>query len=202
MPNPDIEKKPEIDWVHLPADTHPQSLWDCLHDAALRTIHSDLLNRTVIMAFDAFYIREYHKLPEGTLFNFLFEGVASARVTTYTMWPGKFAVPKGSSREEEGRLIKEYQSKWREESLSWNEFESLLKKKKTTFDILDTEIVINENHCALQLSGHINDKYHCAIIRASKLTIQRSDGQILVLDDFSMLGQEYWKAFSEGKLRS
>jgi hypothetical protein len=196
MAKPYIKKDPEIDWVHLPADTHPQGLWDCLHDAALRTVRSDLLNRTVIMTFDVFYIRKHHKLPENTLFNFIFDDVTSARVTTYAIWPGKFALPKSASHDEQARLIKEYQSKWREESLGWNEFEKSLQKKKTSLDVLDPELATNDHVVSIRIGGLLNDKYHNIFIRAGKLTIQQSDGQTLKLNEFIRLGREYWTAFS------
>jgi len=202
MDNSDDKETLEIDWVHLPAEKQAQGLWDCLHDAALRTVRSDLLNRTVIMTFDAFYIREYHNLPEGTLFDFIFDGVTSARVTTYAIWPGKFAVPKKASREEEDRLIKEYQSKWREESLGWNDFEKSLQKKEASLTVLDPELALTDSAVSIKIGGLLNDKYHNMFIRASNLTIKRSDGKSLRLDDFIKLGREYWQAFSEGILKS
>jgi len=196
------KKKPEIDWVHLPADTQPKDLWDCLHDAELWNVLSDLLNRSVMMTFDVFYIREYHKLPDGTLFNFIFDGVTSVRVNTYAVWPGKFAVPKGASRDEEHRLIAEYQSKWREESLDWNDFEKFLQNKKSLLSVSDSELASNNHSVSIKIGGFLNDKYHKIFIQASKLTIEQSDGKLLNLDKFIMLGREYWHAFSEGKLKN
>ena len=32
-----------IDWVHLPNGTKVELLWECLHDADLKLINSDLL---------------------------------------------------------------------------------------------------------------------------------------------------------------
>lgn len=195
------KKELKIDWIHLPADTQAQGLWDCLHDAALRAVRSDLLKRAIIMTFDAFYIRDHHNLPKGTAFNFTFDDVTSARVTTYAIWPGKFAVPKSVSREEEDRLIKEYQSKWREESLDWNYFEKALQKKNNNFKVLDPEFASSDQAASIKIGGLLNDKYHNIFIRASKLTIARSDGKSLKLDEFMKLGREYWQAFSEGNLK-
>jgi hypothetical protein len=154
------------------------------------------------MTFDVFYIRKYHNLPEGTLFNFIFDGVTSARVTTYALWPGKFTVPKSVSREEEDRLIKEYQSKWREESLDWNDFEKSLQMKKSSFTVLDPVLASSDKAASIKIGGLLNDKYHNVFIRASKLTIDRSDGKSLKLGGFMKLGREYWQAFSEGKLKN
>lgn len=202
MDNSDHEGNLEIDWIHLPAETRVQGLWDSLHDVPLITIHSDLLNRSTLLTFDTVYIRNFHNLPEGTLFNFLLEGVTSARVATHSIWPGKFTVPKGASRAEEDRLIKEYQSKWREVSFGWDEFENLLKKRKNTFDISDAEVALGSRNCALRLSGHIQDKYYSVFIRAFELIIKSSDGKTLTVDEFVKLGTAYWSAFSEGKLKS
>ena len=202
MVNSDNEKEPEIDWTHLPAESNIQELWDCLHDAPLVAIKSDLLNRFVLLTFDAVYIRRFHKLPEDCLFNFFLDGVTSTRAVTYTIWPGKFAVPKGVSRAEEDRLIKAYQSKWREVSFGWDEFESLLKKQKTTFDVSDAQLAIGSRNCALQLSGHIHDIYYCVVIRAASLVIKSSDGKTYSVDEFIKIGSDYWTAFSEGKLKS
>jgi hypothetical protein len=123
-------------------------------------------------------------------------------VTTYAIWPGKFAVPKNASREEEDRFIKEYQSKWREESLDWNDFEKSLQKKECSFTVLDPEFASSDQAASIRIGGLLNDKYHNVFIRARKLTIDRSDGKSLKLDEFIKLGREYWQAFSEGKLKS
>ena len=45
--------------------------------------------------------------------------VRSVRANVNFRWPGEFVVSKGASRDEESRLITEYQAKWREESIGW-----------------------------------------------------------------------------------
>lgn len=37
---------------------------------------------------------------------------------------------------------------------------------------------------------------------SQELTIDRSDGKSLTLDEYMKLGHEYWQAFAEGKLKS
>jgi len=77
-------------------------------------------------------------LAEGSQFKLELEGVQSARVLRYVTWPGEFTVPEGVSREEESRLVTEYQSKWREESFSWSELEaSITRESEQVLDISD-----------------------------------------------------------------
>ncbi|MBL8025064.1 MAG: hypothetical protein JNL74_01565 [Fibrobacteres bacterium] len=193
------ETNKDIDWIYLPVNTQHQDLSVCLHDSAFYSIKSDLLNRTITLIFDVCYIREFHKLPEDTLFKFILTEVTSTRVTTFAVWPGKFEVPKNISREEEHRLIKEYQAKWREETCDWNNFESLI-NKNNTFDIADAEIAIGEFNLTLQLNGRLNNNdYHTAFIRASKLSIQDNRGKVFSLEDLIVLGKDYWQTFSNVK---
>jgi hypothetical protein len=66
------------------------------------------------------------------------EGIQSARVFRYSIWPGEVFVPPGVSREEESRLVLEYQAKWREESFSWTEFEKAITREcEQVLDIAD-----------------------------------------------------------------
>jgi hypothetical protein len=77
------------------------------------------------------HLRSFNGLPEGLKFVLSLDGVQSARVLRYAIWPGEFTIPPGVSREEEARLVADYQAKWREESVAWSEFEAavLLRSK-------------------------------------------------------------------------
>jgi hypothetical protein len=108
------------------------------------------------------------------------DGVQSARVIHYAVWPGEFSVPAGATREEEARLIAEYQSKWREESLSWSELENAVTTEcQQVIDIADATLATSaDNSVALGISGLLNyATYRELFLRAARLTLTRGDGQ-------------------------
>jgi len=99
------------DWMNLPHSATEVALWAGLHDAQIVSILSNLLERTVTLHLESDHLLEFHKLPLNMQFLLRPEGVQSARVLHYAVWPGEFSVPAGAAREEEARLIGEYQSK-------------------------------------------------------------------------------------------
>lgn len=188
------------DWIHLPAGVTGESLWDSLHDASLVGVRSDLLARTLVLEFEIDYIQGFHKLPEGLRFLLRFEGVQSVRVVRYAVWPGAFSVPKGVSRAEESRLVKEYQAKWREESAAWSAFESRFSKDPGTWvEVSDATLVESEaGTVASWFAGQLDDKhYHQVYVRAERLDALRSDGEPLGMALFKTLGEQYWEAFAQ-----
>src|ERR1700720_3524868 len=135
------QQPPVVDWMNLPAGVQETSLWAGLHDAQIVTIESNLLDRNITLHLESDHLLEFHNLPLDMQFLLRLDGVQSARVVHYALWPGQFSVPPGVTREEESRLIAEYQSKWREESLSWTELESALTAEcKQVIDIADATL--------------------------------------------------------------
>jgi len=199
--NPDIflEEAPILDWVNLPPTAKAVSLWDCLHDAQIHSIRSDLLKRTMDLLCEIEHLREFHKLASKLEFILHLEGLQSARVVRYAIWPGGCSIPTGSSADEQRRIVAEYQSKWREESSSWTEFESSIKREnEQVFDISDAAITASsEGAVALKISGHVNHAaYHEVNLRFDALRINGSDGREFELEEFLRLGESYWAAFS------
>jgi|SRR5438552_1351650 len=94
-----------LDWANLPQGAQTEYLDASLHDAHVVSIRSDLLKRKVSIHCDVEHLREFHRLPEGFQLILALEGVQSARVFRYSIWPGEFSVPSGASREEESRLV-------------------------------------------------------------------------------------------------
>ena len=186
------------DWVNLPQGTLTEDLDASLHDAEVVSIRSDVLERTLSIHCDIEHLRKFHCLPEGFQFILKLEGVQSVRVFRYSIWPGKFSGPPGASREEESRLVLEYQAKWREESLSWVEFEKAITREcEQVLDIADATLATSQEYVALRLRGHLNyTVYHVAYLRAEKLTISGSHGRILKVKEFQELGEAYWERFS------
>ena len=71
-------------------------------------------------------------------------------------------------------MIAEYQSKCREESLSWNELESAVTTEcNQVIDIADASPVTStDNSVALRISGLLNyASYRDLILRAERLTV-------------------------------
>jgi hypothetical protein len=189
------EEKDILDWLNVPSASHPLALWDSLHDAEIVSICSNLLQRTIELDIEIAHLSDFHNLGKGFRFHFQLEGVESARVLRYAKWPGKFSVPSGSTREGESRLIKEYQSKWREESASWNDFESkVAAENEQIFCIHDAAILIpHDGRFALKLSGQLNhSEYQEVFLRAETLRILGSDASNYTLDEFCTLGKTYW----------
>jgi len=187
------------DWLNLPHGSEPTSLWDCLHDAHVVSIRSALLERTLTLFCDIEHLRSFHQLNEGFQFVLRLEGVQSARVSRYAIWPGTFSVPAGVSREEESPLVAEYQAKWREESASWKDFEaSVTREDEQVFDISDAAVAVSQKGLvALRICGHLNyASYHEVFLRGERFAISGSDGKEFKLEEFHKLGERYWEAFS------
>ena len=187
-----------VDWANLPQGTITEYLDASLHDAEVFSIRSDLLERTVSIHCDVEHLREFHGLPEGFQLILKVEGIQSARVCRYSIWPGEFSVPSGVSHEEESRLVLEYQAKWREESFSWTDFEKVVTRESDqVLDIMDAALATSRDSVALRLRGHLNyTEYHEVFLRAEKLTISGSDGKIFGIREFQEFGETFWEAFS------
>jgi hypothetical protein len=187
-----------LDWANLPQGAETEYLDAPLHDAHVVSIRSELLKREVSIHCDAEHLREFHRLPEGFQLILDLQGVQSARVYRYSIWPGEFSVPSGVSREEETRLVLEYQAKWRQESLSWTEFENAITREcEQVLDIADATLATSNDSVALRLRGHLNHTvYHEVFLRAERLIISGSDGRIFGLKEFQGFGEAFWEAFS------
>jgi hypothetical protein len=191
-----------VDWMNLPHGVQEVSLWAGLHDAQIVSIQSNLLERTITLHLESDHLLEFHKLPLDMQFLLRLQGVQSARVLHYAVWPGEFSVPAGAPREDEARLIAEYQSKWREESLSWSALESAVTVEcKQVIDIADATLATStDNSVALRISGLLNyTEYRELFLRAERLTLSRGDGQDLGIAGLLKMGEEYWDAFERRK---
>ena len=189
-----------VDWVHLPAGVSDLSLWEGLHDAQIIAIQSNLLARTVTLNLEIEHLRIFYDLPLDMQFLIRLAGVQSARVAKYSVWPGDFSVPKGVSKEEEARLVAEFQAKWREESVSWEDLEkSVTSEHKQVIDISHATLAVAENGTvALRIVGLFNyTTYHEIFLRAERLAIFRSDAGELSVSDLLKLGEVYWDALEK-----
>jgi len=184
-----------VDWVNLPAGISGESLWDGLHEAQIISIQSNLLERTVTLHVEIENLRIFHQWPLDMQFIFRLDGVQSARVVKYSIWPGTFAVPPGVSTEEQERQVAEYQAKWREESANWSDLEkAVTAEHKQVIDIADATLATEQDGAvALRISGLLNyTAYHEIFLRAEKLTISRTDAAEIKVAELLRLGKAYW----------
>ncbi len=185
-----------MDWVNLPEGIDELSLWSTLHDGDLLTVESDLLASTVKLKFAVEYVRTFHQLPEGTQFDLIITGVESVRLVGTVKWPGEFCIPKGLSRDEESKLVADYQSKWRDESLPWRDFEAMTTQG---VEVLNASLARGDNTLALQI-GVISerDSYFEAFIRGRAINFSVGDRPVTA-EEFVALGEAYWTAFANRK---
>jgi len=188
-----------VDWLNLPPTASAVSLWHSLHDAHVVSIRSNLLERTMDLSCEIEHLNEFHKFDQGFQFALHFDGVQSARVLRYAIWPGGCSIPDGLSVDEQRKIVAEYQAKWREESASWNEFESrITRQDEQVFDISDAALATSSRgEFALKLCGHLNyATYHEVYLRFEALKISGSDGKRFEIQEFQLLGEKYWEAYS------
>jgi len=188
-----MEKEEKIDWTHLPNALEAITLWGCLHDGQLLACESNLEQRSVQLTFSVDHLVEDN---DPDRFFITIGDVTSVRANLVFRRLGDFEETFNTKPEERTRLVKEYQEKWREESIGWPEFESLL--STDPLEITDAEMVQHEGSAALRLGGFLNgekvdDLYSEVFIRGAKISASRSNTKEFALSDFIELGNNYWK---------
>jgi hypothetical protein len=182
------------DWLDRPPGGACRSLWDCLHDAVLRSITSDRMARTTVLDFASDHLLRFGSLPEDARFRFRLEGVRAVRAHTLASWPGPERQPSSWETHEE------WYDKGRQESHSWSEFEALC--NTTGLDVGNADISTAEGAVALLLSGNAraNDQYFIFSIRAERLAVRLlhdgDAGEDFALERLEQLGHDFWEAFA------
>ena len=182
-----------VDWVNFPDGIPTLSLWDALHDGDLLSIESDLLARTITLRFDVGYVRDFHRLPEETRFVIIVAGVQSVRAFHSVLWPGGCQIPPGTPRDQENIIIAEYQRKWREESLSWTDFERL---NENDLEVADATLGRCPNVVAFHFGLLAEDHYVTVYIRGEGATFHVGEKQV-TLEEFVEFGEAYWDAYAK-----
>ncbi|MGD0347750.1 MAG: hypothetical protein ABSA85_13395 [Terracidiphilus sp.] len=181
------------DWVNLPEGVSELSLWSTLHDGDLIAIESDLLARTLTLRFDVGYVRSYRKLIDETRFVVAVGGVQSVRALSSTPWPGGCQIPDGTPCEQQQTIVAEYQSKWREESLSWAEFERLISKG---LEVSSATLGQGLGGVVLRMGLLVGGgSYVETYIRGEDVAFSIGERQ-LTAEEFVELGEAYWEAFA------
>ncbi len=187
------DEEQKIDWIYLPPEVEEVSLWGCLHDGELISCRSDLLRRFVGLEFKVSHLLS--DAEEGVSFTIRVEAATSVRAIGHFRSIDKYEEPRDISPEERTQLTKEYWTKWREESLSWSEFESAL--ATDPLQITDAAFVSSDCEKTLKLGGFLNgekfdDIYFDVFVRGRGIDASRSDGNDFNLDAFIELGRNYW----------
>lgn len=188
-----------VDWLNLPPGVEVESLWHALHDAHVESIQSDLSLRTISFTFVMSHLAEREQFLGEFRFVLRFEGVQSVRVLHYSInSEGKIPPPDISWHQDEV-LKSQYQAFWREESVSWREFESSITRKNgQVFDIVDAILTSrNRGTLAVRLKGYRNfADYHEIFLRSESVSLSRSDGQPFQLEALTKLGEAFWEDFA------
>lgn len=183
------------DWVNLPTAANTQSLWICLHDAELKSIRSDVLEQYAVLEIEAFY------LPDGLRVFLRLDGLKSVRVNKYPP-PYRSLLSDDMPYPERMQLAEQWVSKWREESMSWDEFEAVL--ATDPLEIADADLAEGDDGVALRVGGYLNgeryDDLWCSVFfRAMAITAERSDGEDFSLEKLKELGGQWWESFGSRK---
>ena len=187
------DERPIVDWVNLPEDATELSLWSTLHDGDLAAIESDLLVRTLTLRFEVGYVKNFHKLPEETRFVVIVSGVQSVRSFRGVQWPGGCSIPLGTPYELQQAIVAEYQSKWREESLSWADFERLI---TAGLEVSSATLARRSDGVALRLGLLVGgDSYVEVYVRGTEISFWIDERQITP-EEFVEIGEAYWAAFA------
>jgi len=166
------------------------TLWDSVHDADLKSVRSDLLERSLTLAFEVPY------LLEGVTFALVLQGVQSVRALRFAIWPGEFSLPSALSWEEHQQRMEEYRKLWRQESESWTALESAVNSPDGA-EITDGYMVSGNGVVTLRLGIEMPDgEWYEIFARAEHLRLTRSDYQQITLSQFLSLGHEYWEKFA------
>jgi hypothetical protein len=190
----------KTDWINLPAGVEANSLWCTLHDGDIRAIRSDRLARTMTLEIEIPHLCHHHGLAEEA-FTIELEGVVSARATKWVIWPGPVPDTGGISRAEEARLIEEYQSKWREESVGWSDFEAMF--AEGSFDISTADAFRDDKSVGLRVGGmmcgdQVEERAVEFTLKASRFAIRHRQDFWIEFERFVELGEDYWEVWSRG----
>lgn len=188
-----VHKQRIVDWVNLPEGSTEFSLWSTLHDGDLTAIESDLMARTLSLRFDVGYVRDFHNLSVDTRFVIVVGGVQSVRSFSSVQWPGGCSIPAGTPAGQQQTLVAEYQSKWREESMSWADFERLT---DSGLELSSAVLTQGSESVALRLGLLVGgDSYAEAFVRGEGITFSIGERQVTP-QEFVELGEAYWEAFA------
>jgi hypothetical protein len=193
--------EPHIDWIHLPPIARVESLWECLHDAELISCGSSVRSRKVSLEFRIAHLAKYIGCSLTFLVNV--HDVRSVRANMQIGFPSDDAAITNAEPAERDRMLVEYHSKYREESMGWLHFEGSLETDPLA--VYDAELARYGGAVALKIGGTLDGQRYCdsycsVVIRGSEVTASRSDGEPFSLKQLTELGRAYWLSFGQTEM--
>ncbi len=193
-----MENGQKADWTNLPSTLEEVSLWGCLHDGELLSCESNIERRHIRFEFSIDHLDEGD--TDLTRFFLDITSVNSVRAHLVFRRLGDFKEPVGATPEQRAALVQAYQEKWREESIGWPEFESIL--FTDPLQVSDAGMVESEDTQSLRLAGFLNgEKFHdvyCEVfVSGAEISAARSDTKEFSLSGFIELGDKYWETLGK-----
>ena len=183
------EQKIDFDWVHPPSKVEVKSLWYELHDRKLTQVCFDLTSFALNLEFDV------SSIIENTKIYFQLEKIESVRAAMYMRYYFSKDTQHPIATPLKYDPNQDFDIQWREESIDWFEFESILKTDQLR--ISDADLILSEDSAALKIGGFLNgDKYndvYCSVFTKGKqLIVYRGDREPFSLEIFEDLAEKHW----------
>jgi hypothetical protein len=176
-----------------PAET---SLWESLHDAILIRITSAPRQRKIDFEFRINHLCKFHQLPINTTFLLQFEGVDFVRVAEDAPWPNKpyDALFKIITNQEIS--LPAMSARLGDEDIPWHKFEEQLNAEKDT-EVYEASITqCEDGRLLFRLGIHVFPEFWPGLnIYAQSFSIQKTESEMLSLEEFLQLGVDFWEAF-------
>lgn len=142
-------------WRNLPKNTQIQYLGMGLHDARVESIKSNFLHRSLVLKFVMPHPRALLSLSEWPILRPSIRRRPICTGIPVRTLPLGFSFP--VSWEQNDALTAELQAHWREESLSWRDFEgSITIEYEQIFDIFDAQLATGNDVLSIRISGYHN----------------------------------------------
>ena len=120
--------------------------------------------------------------------------VQSVRSFGSVPWPGGCSIPAGTRYEQQQAIVAEYQNKWREESLSWADFE---RSTNNGLEVSSATLALESDGVALRLGLLVGgDSYVEAFVRGKEIIFAIGE-RLITPKEFVELGAAYWEAFAD-----
>jgi hypothetical protein len=184
-------------WLEVYSTTEPFSLWDCLHDADLHALTSNPLERTVTLTFETDHLWQHAGIDPAPASRWTIHGVSHALANRWVLWPGPPPEMKNLPYAQQSDLVRDYQSKGRTVSVSWDEFESQITAHALC--VANAGLTPSESGVTLTAGGEAYawDAYCELEIRGERVVCERTDGVEFSLVDLVRMGEAYWEDFSK-----
>lgn len=171
------------------------SLWAALHDAELVKVTSDALARSVVFELDILHLREFEHLSPDVRWRIIIDGATRLLARVWQPWPGPCPSLDGLPRDQQSRIVEEYQSRGRRVSIAWDEFERAVTERAV--DVGDANLQPGAGVVAFSGYAHGDgDRLFELEVVGVRVRCERSDLGDVPLQDLCRLGERYWEALA------